>query len=553
MKYTYDATTFKKAFEQEFTWIKGFMRNVRRYPDNNAVIDPAADRVWTYKSLNEDVNRLANALVSGGVGESDVVFYQLYNTPQFVLSYIAPQKLGAINSPGNCNLSAGETARMIDRDRPKAYIYDSDIREMAAKAVEMCTYKPEMIICADCRMTRPEIPEGHIYFDELISRYGTNEPETDHIPDMYAENTRLGTSGTTGTPKGVPVNNVNEVMSAHDVIMHFPLSPRDVTMNMTPWHHRGGLHSGGPVPTLYVGACLVTMKMFSAKACFDYVEKYGITFLIGVPSALDKLAVRQEKHPADLSCLKGIVTMGSPLDRASAIRYQTLLTENIFNGYGTTETFWNSFLRPYDLPEMAGAAGQACTDDEVRIVNIYPDRKAEPDDLAPMDGTTQGEIIIKTLGKSSLCYYDNPEQTAEKYYRGWFYTKDSGTWDSKGFISVAGRRDDMIICMGENIYPSQVEEVILQHPKVSDCMVTGLSDPARGQVVVAYVIPSDPSLTVKEINNFCVAGNELSEYKCPKFYVFTDSLPYNSNGKKQHVILKQRAAEDKEKGLLRRP
>lgn len=556
MNYTYDADNFKKIFEQSFTWINGFIRNVRRFPDKPAMIDPAKDgseRVWTYAELNSDVNRLANALADSGIGEGDIVLYQLYNSPQFVLSYVAPQKLGAINSPENVNLSAGETARMIDRDRPKAYIYDCDVMEMACKAIDMCSAKPALILAVDYHGKRPELPEGHRFFDEYIAGFSEKEPAVSFTPDMYAEVTRLGTSGTTGTPKAVPLNNVNEVMSAHDCIMHFPLSPVDVTMNMTPWFHRGGLHSGGPTPTLYAGAALVIMRMFSAPACFHCVEKYGVTFLIGVPSALNNLAKRQERHPADLSGLKGIVTMGSPLETQDCIRFQQLLTPNIFNGYGTTETFWNSFLRPYDLPQMAGSAGRSCTDDEIRIVNIYENRKAEPDDVVPKDGQSQGEIIIFAPGKSALCYAENPEQTAEKYYKGWFYTKDVGTWDADSYITIAGRKDDMIICMGENIYPAQLEEVINRHPLVKDCMVCGVEDESRGESVVAYVIPEEDSLTVNELNRYCQESDDLSTYKCPRYFAFVDELPYNATGKKQHYILKERARHDKAAGLLQRP
>ena len=529
------------------------MRNVGRYASKNAMIDPGHEKVWSYSELNADVNRLANGLAAYGVGAGDLVFYQLYNSPQFVMSYIAPQKLGAINSPGNFNLSAGETARMMDRDKPKAYIYDCDCMDMAVKALELTVEKPALILVVDYHGKNPQLPEGHRFFDEFIAEYSPEEPAADYIPDMYAEVTRLGTSGTTGTPKAVPLNNVNEVMSAHDAIMHFPINPKDVTMNMTPWFHRGGLHSGGPTPTLYAGASLVIMRMFSAKATFDLVEKYGVTFLIGVPSALTTLAARQERHPADLSKIKGIVTMGSPLEKADCIRFQELLTPNIFNGYGTTETFWNSFLRPYDLPEMAGSAGGACTDDDMRIVNVYEDRKAEPEDIVPNDGKTQGEIIIFAPNKSALCYSNNPEQTEEKYYKGWYYTKDIGTWDENNYITVAGRKDDMIICMGENIYPAQLEEVLNKHPKVRDCMVTGVDDPKRGQAVAAYIIPEDPSLNANEMNRYCVESDDLSAYKCPRYYAFVDKLPYNTTGKKLHYQLKEQAAKDLETGVLVRP
>ena len=130
--------------------------------------------------------------------------------------------------------------------------------------------------------------------------------------------TRLYTSGTTGLPKGVPLNNLNEVLSAHDVIMHFPLGPTDRTMNMSPWFHRGGLHSGGPNPTLYAGGEIVVLRHFNQKHCLELAEKYGVTFLIGGPPMLKLLCEAQMKHPVDLGKLRGIVTMGAPLEKEDA-------------------------------------------------------------------------------------------------------------------------------------------------------------------------------------------------------------------------------------------
>ena len=113
--------------------------------------------------------------------------------------------------------------------------------------------------------------------------------------------------------------------------------------------------------------------------------------------------------------------MGSPLERSACIRYQKVLTPNIYNGYGTTETFWNTFLRPFDLPENAGTAGASCVDDDVRVVKVYEDRKAEPDDLVATDGTEVGEVIICSPAKSPYIYHDKPEETEKKYYKGFIY------------------------------------------------------------------------------------------------------------------------------------
>ncbi len=552
MNLTYNADMFIQTFESEFTWLNGFMRNVRRFGKRNAAVEATTGRVWSYAQLNADANKLANMLKKSGLVKNDIVFAQLFNSPHFLYTHIASLKIGAIFNPANFNLSPGETAEIINHNKPKAYIYDAEITATAVKALELSEHKPEYIIVVGSSNKNAELPEGHIKYEDFIAGSSEDNPPIDFNPHIYDEVVRLQTSGTTGTPKGVPLNNINEVLSAHDVIMHYPLNPTDVTMNMTPWFHRGGIHSGGPTPTLYAGASLVIYRTFNPKTCLEYVEKYSITYLTGVPSVLTLLAARQEKHPADISSLKGITTMGSPLEKDACIRFQTVLSKNIFNGYGTTETFWNTFLRPYDLPEMAGSAGRSCTDDEVRLVNIYEDRKAEPDDTVATDNVTEGEIIIKCPNKTTYCYVGNEQATKEKFYKGWLYTGDIGTWDENQFFTVAGRKDDMIISKGENIYPARIEEELNRHPKVSECIVTGVPDSTRGECVAAYVIPCDDSLTVAELIEYCKQSPNISKYQAPRYYRFVKELPLTATGKKQHFIIKKQAKLDLENGLLMR-
>lgn len=552
MGYTYDINMFKDTFEHEFTWLNGFMRNVRRFGFKPAMIDPQQDKVWTYEELNRDANRFANALRAKGVGKNDAVLYLLPNSPQFAITYIAPQKIGAINCPANFNLAAGETALLINHNKPKVFIYDFEYAKEMQNALSLCVEKPEVVLMVDYEHKCTKLPKGHMFFEDFMKDADDSNPPVDFEPHIYDEVTRLFTSGTTSLPKGVPLNNINEVLSAHDVIMHFPLNPTDITMNMTPWFHRGGLHSGGLTPTLYAGGAVVVLRSYNPRVCLQYTEKYGVTFLIGVPAVLTSLATRQEKHPVDLSKIKGIVTMGSPLEKAQCIHFQETLTPNIFNGYGTTESFWNTFLRPYDLPEMSGTAGRSCTDDDVRVVKAYEDRKAEPEEMVAKDGTEVGEIIIKSPSKSTMCYYNNPKVTKEKYYKGFLYTGDLGTWDEKEFVTVAGRKDDMIISSGENIYPPQIEEVLNMHPKVQESIVSSIPDKTRGEVLVAYIIPEDDSLTVKEMIDYCAVHPNLSKYKCPRYYRFVEELPHTATGKKQHYKIKEQAKKDFEEGLLLR-
>lgn len=543
MNRTYNDTMFIDTFEHEYTWLNGFMRNVRRYDSRPAVIDPETGTAWTYSKLNAEANRLAHGLIDAGIGKNDVVMSALKNCPEFCTSYIAPRKAGAILLAANTSLATEEMAQLIDHNKPKAIIYSAVLKDVVAGALKISECKCPLVIMAD-NLSGVEAPEGHVLYEDFIKDKSEDNPVIESRPHIYDEVLRLCTSGTTALPKCVPLNDINEVLSAHDVIMHYPLTCNDVTLNMTPWFHRGGVHSGGPCPTFYIGGAVVVMRSFKPQTALDWVEKYKITFMMGAPANLEMLARAQERNSRNLSSIRGIVTMGGPLTRNDCIRYMGVLTPNIFNGYGTTETFWNSFLRPYNLPSAAGSVGYSCIDDETRIVKIYDGKRSEPEETVPMDGKTQGEIIIHCPEKTTYSYYGNTEAEEEKFYKGWMYTGDTGTWDKNGLVTVCGRIDDMMVVSGENIYPQQIEEAILRNEKVSDCIVTSIPNSVRGQAAVAYIIPKDKTLTIEEIKDFCIKSPLLSMYKRPRFYAFTDEIPYTATGKKQHNLMKKQALED---------
>lgn len=157
--FTYDITMFKETFESQYTWLNGFLRNVLRFSDKTAVFDPLTQNKWSYKELNAECNKFANAMKKNGVKKNDIVFNQLYNSPYFIFCYIAPQKLGAICNPANFNLSPGETAEIIDHNKPKVYVYDSAITKTAVKALELAKHKPEIVIMADYLKKYDQAPE----------------------------------------------------------------------------------------------------------------------------------------------------------------------------------------------------------------------------------------------------------------------------------------------------------------------------------------------------------------------------------------------------------
>jgi len=560
--YRYDPQQFRQVFEHSFGYLAGVRRNSLRFASRPALHDPLSGRRWTYAQLWEDTGRLAAGLHAHGVRAEDVIVFDLLNGPEFALVWIAAQRLGAIATPINFRLAAGEVAHVLDDSRPQVFMLDASVAAVGAEALAIADHRPALLVGVDHEdWSRAVAVSGAVggadaipfaeLFADASGRAGSDPPEPER--GIYAETTRLYTSGTTGLPKGVSLPDVVEVLSAHDVIMHFPLTPEDRTLNMTPWFHRGGLYSGGPNPVFYVGAEAVPMRTFDAAIVLDWVEQHRLTFLIGAPTNLALLAAEQQERPRDLSSLNGIVTMGAPLDREACLRYQRLLTPRIFNGYGTTEAFWNTFLRPADLPDHAGSAGRACTDDDVAVVKVFEDRIAAPDELAAQDGGEVGEVIVRSV-KSGYAYVNNATEQEARFRDGWLYIGDLATWDADGYVTIVGRKDDMIISGGENVHPTQVEAVLNEHPGVSESVVVGLPDERWGELVVAYVVPTGGvPLDTAVLERHTKDHPLLAHYKRPRAYRFVEQIPLTATGKKLHYKVREQAREDAAAGLLERP
>ncbi|UFS60530.1 class I adenylate-forming enzyme family protein [Subtercola endophyticus] len=548
----YDPTAFRNVFEHNFTFASAVERNIHRFANRPAISDPSTGRSWTFREFGDVTGALGEGLKQNGIGVGSVVAYQLMNRPEFAFLYVAAQGLRAVSSPMNFRLAPAETAHILNDSQPAIFVYETWATADVSAALGLADFEPPVLVAVG----DGDIVPGSLRFDDLLVD-GAPSFRANPEATVWDETSRLYTSGTTGMPKAVPLTSLNEVLTAHDAIIHFPLGPTDKTMNMSPWFHRGGNYCAGPNSTLYVGAEAVCLQQFTPEAVLDAVEKNKLTYVIGAPTNLERLADEQEAHPRDLSSLSGIVTMGAPLDRAAALRYQRVLTKRIANGYGTTEAFWNTYLRPEDLPDAAGAAGRACLDDDVAVVKVYADRLATPDDLADKNTHEIGEVIMRTV-KSGYAYRNNPKEEAEKFHDGWIYPGDLASWDENEIVTIIGRKDDMIISGGENVHPVQVEEVLAGHPDVADSIVVGLPDEQWGEVVVAYVQPRegrmlDRAEAAKSLEDFTRESVSLAGYKRPRRYTFVTELPYTATGKKQHFVLKKQAPADNEAGKFVTP
>ena len=538
---------FKSSFESGMTWVSGFMQNVYKYGEKTAFICPMSGESMTYSQLNRAANKYANALSAVLNKSGGKVMYCYRNSPEFMCIYIACQKIGAIGCPVSFYDSPRDIAGVIGEAKPDVFIYEySGGTELA---LNIARYKPGVLLVSGYPKDK-KLLEGHMRTEELTEDAVESEPNGEY--GIYAETTHFYTSGTTGKPKCAPVTSINEVMSAREVMTSLGLSSEDITMNTTPWHHRGGLHCCGPAAALYAGATSIIMRDFKAEECLEYIERYRVTLASAIPVTLYGMAHAQAGCNRNLASLRGIITMGSPMTASGNEGLLRILGSRIYNVYGTTETFFNTMLTPEDIPYMSGTVGRACAGDDVRIVKLSEKGNCEPDEVVPHDGKEVGEIIIKATGKSAGFYYNDSEETERKFKNGYLYTGDLGCWDEKGYITVLGRRDDMIICCGEKIYPINIEEALMSNPKVLDCIVTSVPDSGMGEAIVAYVVKKDDSLTAEELNTFCIENLMTAVYSRPVYYRFKKVLPRNAAGKKLHNRAKREAAADFKKGRLQR-
>lgn len=544
----------QELFEREFDFIHGFERNARHFARKIAVSDPTKDVALTYAELNEEANRLANALANSGLKKGDAFGVALFNTIEFVVAYIASEKLGSVFCPINYNYSPNEVLYFFGDSKPNILLYDAELEELMKRSFDRAKEEGIPSPTIRIRVGEPDEPllDDVMDYLEYFKDAPATTPPTPEGVSTYDEIVRLYTSGTTGRAKGVPLTRMNEVMSVHEVAMRYPIFANDVTINTTPWFHRGGFH-GGMTPTLYLGGEVVVLRRFNATVCLKNIQKRGVTILLGVPSAAIMVAQKQERVKTDIHTVHMLVMMGSDLEKATCEYLQTVFHNVRFiNSYGTTEAFLSTFLDSDSLPEKAGTAGRAAYDDNVILVEPVEDGWGDPKNLVPKDNKSLGEVIVRCSTKTPGGYYNKPEESAKKFHNGYLYTGDLAVWDEEEFISIVGRKDDMMISAGENIYPQPIEEAICQNEKVADCIVVPVAEMARGQALVAYVARSDESLTVRELLQFCSQSPSLSGFTTPRYYRFVDELPYTPTGKKQRYVLKAQAPKDLEENLLSR-
>jgi acyl-CoA synthetase (AMP-forming)/AMP-acid ligase II len=483
-------------------------------PNKAALID--GGRVVTYAQLNERSNRIANTLIAASVRPGSHIGFLGKNSAAFFEIWVGANKAGCPLAPLNWRSAAAELVEVIHDANVSLIFAGRDFIELAER-VRQATETAVQVV-----------PEDEL--DHWFSRGGCADPD---IPLTDGATTLLGyTSGTTATPKGVPIT--------HGALMNwFRAAATEPSVNwdsddiglmvMPNFHLAGTLVS---LPALYHGASLATLSAFEPAAFVFAVEQHRPTVTCVVPTALQMLLDHASTNSADFSSLRRILYAGSPIGQHTLQQALDVFGCDFVQFYGTTETFIITLLRPeqhrLDNPDLLKSCGQPMPGVELRIVD--PNRR----DLSVGQA---GEVLVRSPWMFTG-YWNKPDATTTAIVDGWYHTRDAGILDKDGNLFLVDRLKDMIVSGGENIYSAEVERALAAHPSVQSVAVIGAPDQKWGERVVAFVVPYPGTpVDVSDLVSHC--RGLIAGYKVPKEIHLMGALPQTASGKVQKAALRK--------------
>lgn len=505
-------------------------RNATCFPDRKAIV--FKDREFTYRELNTRVNRLANNLNSIGINKGDKVGFILYNCDQFVTLFFALQKIGAVAVPLNFRLLADEILRNLDYAECKALVYGADFSKVIPLSKETSLFLKNYIFIGD-----QDPPEGDLNFETLCTEGPDGEPQI--IVEEKDWSCILYTSGSTGMPKGVVRTHRNArdyatMMAAENVSMKDDI---DILLTHSPMFHTAGL--GLLMKIMALGGTFITAHGVTGEDILEQIQQHRVTQLLLIPPVLyERLARVKDRDKYDLSSVQEVQTTGGKMSNAYLERIFEVFPNCLIKySYGSTEvgSCTSTVMTRKQLestPERFSTTGTISHFAEMRIV----DEKGNDVRVGDVgEGLIRSTIVFEG-------YLKQPEKTAEVIKNGWYHSKDLFRMDDEGYYYLVDRIDDMIKTGGENVYPQEVERVLLQHPAIEECAVVGIPDHKYGQAVaVAIVMRGGMELSSDEMTEFCRI--HIAGYKIPRYVAFVKALPTNSANKIQKKDLQEKAQD----------
>jgi len=496
-------------------------RNAARTPEKIAF--KFKDNVYTYKEMNEEVNRLANGLIAHDIKKGDKVALMMKNSDLFVMAFYAIMKAGAVAVPINFRLTKREVAYILDDSDACAIFFDAEY-DTIIQDIAHDNDKVNLFISEE-----KSFPNS-VNFSEIKSA-NAKEPDVEVSERDDAE--ILYTSGTTGNPKGALFDHLRILEVGITASIIFKLGPEENLLHVAPLFHSAQLNLF-LISGTYLGSTQIIHDEFDPLHVLETIEREKISFFFAIPTMYNFLLQVPQGEDYDLSSVTRYGYGAAPMPVALINQTVELFGhDRVFNLCGLTEAGPGGILlTPDEHKEYAGAGGRAFLNTEVNVVNDAGEQVA-PGEV--------GEFIIRS-NMVMKKYYNKPEQTAEALRDGWLYTGDLATINEDGIITLVDRKKDMIISGGENIYSTEVESALYRHPAVLEAAVIGIPDDTWGERVAAIVVPKEGyTIDYEELREFC--RDELAGYKIPSVFFEDKILLRNASGK----ILKYKLREQIEK------
>lgn len=486
-------------------WIEG---HARQMPDKLALRFPGRD--YSFAQVATLVDQLVGALATGGVNRGQCVAYLGFNSPEMLALLFACSRLGAMFMPLNWRLAGPEHRQMLEDCPPTVIFVDEPFVAQTQQFVNSLADAKRVSFGPSVR--------GWTSYDYFVSRgQGIILPDAQFDPQ--APLLICYTSGSTGKPKGVLLSNLAlEINAANSIDMH-ELDATDRILTTLPLFHVGGLNIL-TTPAVQAGASVVLHPKFDPDAAFDAIERERITLTVLVPAQLEMMLANPRWQTADLSSLRAITT-GSSIVPEKLIRAVHARGIPLIQVYGSTETCpVATYQKLQDAYTKVGSAGRPAANCEVCVV---------ADDGRVLATGESGEILVRGANVMSG-YWQAPELTASALQGGWYRSGDMGHWDEDGFLFVDGRKKEMIISGGENIYPAEIENVLIECDAVAEAAVVGRRDERWGETVVAVIVPkAGANLTREQVLQ--LFEGRIARYKHPKDVVFVGEMPKTALGK----------------------
>ncbi|MEO7795956.1 MAG: AMP-binding protein [Thermoanaerobaculia bacterium] len=485
-------------------------------PDAPALIVVDPPQRFTYRELDRRAARAAVALRELGIAPDDRVALLAHNRVEFLDLFFAAGKGACILVPIGTRLTAHEIAPILADCGARLLIYDG---EHAATVQALRTMEEaaqvESWVALDAGPTHGDPVLATLALDSLeVEGFVATRRDGE---DLYC---LLYTSGTTGRPKGVMIPHRQVAWNGYNTVAGWQLAATDVSPIFTPLYHAGGLFAF-LVPIFTIGGTVVLHRGFDPAEIWATVERERCTVILGVPTIWKLLAEAPEFARTDLSSVRCLYSGGAPLPTWIAELYQRhgLVFKQ---GFGMTEVGVNCFtMTAADSVAKLGSIGRPMMHTEARVVGT---------DGADAPAGEVGELWFRGPHLSKG-YWNRPEATAESYLAGgWFRSGDLARRDDEGFFTIAGRAKEMIISGGVNIYPAEIEAVLLQHPGVCDAAVVGIEHPVWGEAGIAFVVPlAEESAPTAALLEF--VAERLARFKLPQEIVYLAELPRTAYGK----------------------